>query len=171
MSGEVVRGCRRIVICGIPGAGKTWLGNELSKKLGLPVYHMDEDFGKYLGQGDIESRKPVILGKIDEVSGGAEWIIDGNYPSHTEAFAVRACRADLVLYLNFPIDFCVESIRRRGVANGEPSENVEALVDRVQNYAPLCEKMAEQITKIAGDKVIELRSRAEVEKFLKGVGR
>ncbi|TFK63463.1 hypothetical protein BDN72DRAFT_803248 [Pluteus cervinus] len=69
----------RIRIVGNSGVGKSTLGRQLSKILGIPYFGLDELFWK---PGWEKSSAEEFQGKLNKVlSEHSSWIIDGNYSS------------------------------------------------------------------------------------------
>ncbi len=97
----------RVLIIGPCGAGKSTLANELGKRLGLPVVHMDQINWQ---PGWIESSKDEIRARLETIFEGERWLIDGNYGG---TLAPRIQHADTVVYLDFPIRLCVTRVLRR----------------------------------------------------------
>jgi adenylate kinase family enzyme len=98
---------RRILIIGPCGSGKSTLARELSLKLGLPLFHMDQLNWK---PGWVESSKDEIREKLSSITATDRWLIDGNYGGTLEP---RLERADTILYLDYPIRLCVMRLLRR----------------------------------------------------------
>ena len=83
---------KRILIVGRGSAGKSTFAKALGKKLGLPVYHLDQHFWK-AGWEHREDMHGIHSGLI----ANDKWIIEGS----TEFLEERARRADLFIVLNF----------------------------------------------------------------------
>lgn len=98
---------QRVLIIGPCGAGKSTLARELSERLGLPLFHMDQLNWK---PGWIESTSDELGAKLAAVVARDAWVIDGNYGG---SLAPRLDRADTVIYLDFPIRLCVARLFRR----------------------------------------------------------
>jgi adenylate kinase family enzyme len=98
---------QRVLIIGPCGAGKSTLARELSRRLNLPVFHMDQLNWK---PGWLESSKDEIRAKLDAIITTDRWLIDGNYGG---TLSERLERADTVVYLDFPIRLCVMRMLRR----------------------------------------------------------
>lgn len=97
----------RILVVGIPGAGKSTLSNRLGEITGLPVIHLDKLFWR---PGWV---KPDILSwreKVKELVGGERWIIDGNYNSSLD---IRLPRAESIIMLDFPTLTAIRYIIKR----------------------------------------------------------
>jgi adenylate kinase family enzyme len=98
---------QRILIIGPCGSGKSTLARELGPKLRLPVFHMDQLNWK---PGWVESSKDEIRERLAAITTTDCWLIDGNYGGTLEP---RLERADIVLYLDYPIRLCVTRLLRR----------------------------------------------------------
>lgn len=98
---------QRVLILGCSGAGKTTLANELSRRTGLPVIHLDTEFFQ---PGWTEPDKQEWAAKVEELAARTQWIMDGNF---LDAAAPRLARADTVIFLDFPRWRCVWGIVRR----------------------------------------------------------
>ncbi|MEM7249428.1 MAG: adenylate kinase [Acidobacteriota bacterium] len=107
MSLKNLRSCRRILVVGCGGAGKSTLARRLGPLLGLPLVHLDTE---YWQPGWVMTPKDDWLRRLDELLTEPEWIMDGNYGS---SFARRLVRADAVIYLDFSRLLCVTRALRR----------------------------------------------------------
>ena len=92
---------KRIHIFGASGSGKTFLSKELSKRLKIKSYDLDEIFWKKNGnrKEDVkreEKERKLMLNKIIKKE---KWIIEGCYSSGVEDSIKRS---DLVVWLNPP---------------------------------------------------------------------
>ncbi len=85
----------RILIIGCPGSGKSTLTRALSRKLGLPLIHLDQLWWKegweHVTREEFDSRLAMAL-NMDR------WIIDGNY---SRTIPQRISRCDAIIYLDF----------------------------------------------------------------------
>lgn len=98
---------QRVLVIGPCGAGKSTLSSALGKKLGLPVFHMDQLNWR---PGWIEGGKEALRAKLDVIVKGESWLIDGNYGGTLDT---RLARADTVVYLDYPIRLCAWRLLRR----------------------------------------------------------
>lgn len=98
---------RRLLVIGPCGAGKSTLSKALGKKLGLPVYHMDQLNWQ---PGWVESSKDEIREKLAAIVVKEQWLIDGTYGG---TLAERLPYADTVIYLDYPIALCVKRLLQR----------------------------------------------------------
>jgi adenylate kinase family enzyme len=94
---------RRIHVTGGPGAGKSWLAQRLSRRLGL-VYH---DLDGIALQLQADMPRPVDFKELmrrrlplsKELAAGEAWISDG---SNLEASRPFHDRAEVIIYLTVP---------------------------------------------------------------------
>ena len=157
----------RIIIIGSPGSGKSTLARKLHDITKLPLYYLDMVFHKEdkttLSRVEFDERLSEIL-KRDT------WIIDGNYLRTMEK---RLQRADTVIWLDYPVEVCLEGARKRvgkkrddmpWVENGL-DEEFELLIKQF----PIATrpKIIELLNKYNDKEIIVFRSRADSEDFLK----
>lgn len=163
---------RKIAVVGIPGSGKTRLTKELAGVLNLSPFYMDVHFLRNFKGLDMKEKISLVSKGIEEETSKESWIIDGNYPSHGEALKLRMERADVVLYLNLPVDVCVENIQKRGYLDVEAmnaldsEESLEELIFQVQNYEEKNGKVKHALQTYASDKYVELNSKEDVDNFI-----
>ncbi|SHN54367.1 AAA family ATPase [Erythrobacter sanguineus] len=106
---------KRVIIIGPCGSGKSTLARELAPRMGLPLVHMDQ-----LGwqAGWVETEKAELRARLADAVAQDQWLIEGNYGS---TLAPRLERADIVIYLDFPIRLCLwRLIRRIARHRGQP---------------------------------------------------
>lgn len=98
---------KRIIVIGCPGSGKTTFSLELSRRLGLPLFHLDAIWHKadrtHITREEFDTR-------LGEILASEEWIIDGNY-SRTVERRISAC--DTVFLFDLPTEVCLEGVRAR----------------------------------------------------------
>ena len=98
----------KIIIIGNGGSGKSTLGNKLSIDLGIPVTHLDKLSWKKDFQNFSEDDFTIALFK--EMS-KPDWIIEG-WAYHSTVYE-RLKRADVIIYLKYPFEFCMnEAVKR-----------------------------------------------------------
>ena len=98
---------KRILIVGCPGSGKSTFARRLAECTGLKLVHLDMLF--WNADKTTVSQEIFIRRLADEMKGD-QWIIDGNYAS-TLRMRLEAC--DLVYFLDYPLELCLEGIRAR----------------------------------------------------------
>ncbi|MDE7336691.1 MAG: topology modulation protein, partial [Clostridia bacterium] len=99
--------CKRILIVGCGGAGKSTLARQLGSKLDLPVVHLDKLWWLPEWQNRSKEEFDVLLKKELEKP---FWIIDGNY---RRTFEQRLKYADYCIFLDYPTSLCIESVYNR----------------------------------------------------------
>ncbi|MCH9757123.1 MAG: AAA family ATPase [Gammaproteobacteria bacterium] len=86
----------RILIIGCAGAGKTTLSKQLSKKLQLPMIHLDKHFwNKNWGKPREEDWQETV----QQLCERKNWIMDGNY---TDILPLRLKHATSIIFLDTP---------------------------------------------------------------------
>lgn len=169
---------KRVVILGCSGAGKSTLARELGARLGLPVVHLDREFWR---PGWVEPDKAEWKAQLDALVAGEHWITDGNF---NNASAARFERCDTMIFLDFSRWLCLARVYRRAwrhLGRSRPDLNQgcpERLPDKVFLHyiwtwrALRREKTLALIEQArgSGKRAIILKNRAEVRRFLAGVG-
>ncbi len=109
------------MIFGLPGSGKSTFALKLSKRLHLPLYHLDKYFfvDNWV-ERDKEEFFRIQQGLVDQ----DKWIIDGNAIRSLE---MRYKRADLVLYMCYPRWQCIIKVFKR-LFTKDPT-----ILDRAEN--------------------------------------
>ena len=102
---------RRVLVIGIPGAGKSTFARALAAATGLPLIHLDREFWR---PGWTETPRETWRAKVAELAGRERWIIDGNYAGSLD---LRLPRADVVLWFDYPMPFCLRRAVWRAVTS------------------------------------------------------
>ena len=159
---------KKIIVIGCPGSGKSTVSRALHNKTGIPLYHLDR---LYWNADKTTVEKSVFLERLSDVLEKDEWIIDGNYGS-TMALRMAAC--DTVIFLDYPLDVCLDGIReRRGKPRSdmpwiETEEDAE-FIEFIKNYNEQQKtKVLELLEKCNDKNIIIFKSRAEADAFLNG---
>lgn len=164
---------KRILIIGCPGSGKSTLSRVLSKKLDLPILHLDRIF--HIDNTHQISRDELRV-KIQEfVEGHDYFIIDGNY---TATLSFRMQYADTIIFLDFPTETCLTNIIERtkpGVIRDDMApgfdntivdpEFVEFVSSFRENRLPRIYNMIKEFN----GKVIIIKTYDEMNSFLKSI--
>jgi adenylate kinase family enzyme len=168
---------KRILVIGSGGAGKSTVAARLGQLLKLEVIHLDKFYWR---AGWVEPSKEEWLQTVTALTNRESWIIDGNYGGTLE---LRMHRCDTIIFLDLSRFLCVWRIVKRNLryrrggrpdmAEGCPEKLDLEFVSWIWNYSRRSRpKVVELIRTHAGDKrVIWLRSKADVERFLSNPGR
>ena len=104
---DFCRNANRIAVIGISASGKTILSQHLSKKLNLPVFHMDSLYWQPNWQEVPES---VWRAKEVNIIRQDQWIVEG-YISKTSLD--RLMQADAIIYKDINgLSACVNGLKR-----------------------------------------------------------
>lgn len=170
---------RKIVLKGTSGAGKTTLGRELGRRLGVPFVELDA-----LHHGPNWSTEPVEVFRAKVRAAMAEapdgWVIDGNYD--TKLGDTVMAEADTIVWLDLPLPVKLLRTVRRSLGRWRRDEklwngNRETLrgwfADRDALFPYLVTSHGrhrrEWPARFARDpRVVRLRSDAEVRRWLEG---
>lgn len=165
---------QRVAVVGTGGAGKTTFATALAARTGLPVVHLDEH---YFRPGWVPTPRPEWRRWQEQRFAATRWIAEGSY-SHT--LDVRLGRADTVIILAPPAWRCVwsavwRSVRNRGRAIQAPGCPERLLIFDagfyrwIGGFSQERQQLDATVSRHAGHlAVIELRSRAEFDRFLEG---
>ncbi len=161
----------RIIIIGSCGAGKTTLSLELSKKLGLPLVHLDKlhHIG-FWQERPKEEFDELLVSELEK----PKWIIDGNY-NRTIPLRMKYC--DTVIFLDFSRLVCLWGVIKRLIKyhgktrpdmGGECRERFDPeFIKYVWNFNKLHRKnYLEMLDEAKDKKVIIFKNRREVKRFL-----
>ena len=159
---------KRVIVIGCPGSGKSTVSRALYNKTGIPLYHLDM---MYWNADKTTVEKSVFLERLFAVLEKDEWIIDGNYGSTME-LRMEAC--DTVIFLDYPLDVCLDGIReRRGkprsdmpwIETKEDSEFIEFIKSYSEQQKP---KVLELLEKYGDKNIVIFKSREQADAFLNG---
>ena len=159
---------QRIIVIGCPGSGKSTVSRALHNKTGIPLYHLDM---MYWNADKTTAEKSVFLERLSTVLEKDEWIIDGNYGSTME---LRMVACDTVIFLDYPLDVCLDGIReRRGkprsdmpwIETEEDSEFIEFIKNYNEQQKPI---VIELLGKYNDKNIVIFKSREQADAFLNG---
>jgi adenylate kinase family enzyme len=92
---------RRVLVIGIPGAGKSTFARALAARTGLPLIHLDKEFWQ---PGWKATPRSQWRARTAELAAGERWIMDGNYAGTLD---LRLPRADAVMSFDYPRLVCL----------------------------------------------------------------
>lgn len=159
---------KKVIVIGCPGSGKSTVSRALHNKTGIPLYHLDM---MYWNADKTTVEKSVFLERLSAVLEKDEWIIDVNYASTME---LRMAACDTVIFLDYPLDVCLDGIRERRakrrndlpwIETEEDSEFIEFIKNYNEQQKP---KVIELIKKYSDKNIIILESREQADAFLNG---
>ena len=166
---------KRVVILGPSGGGKSVLARRLAAKTGLPVVHLDVLF--WLPGWELAPREDAQR-KLDALVAEDRWIAEGDFLGRGSADP-RFGRADTVVFLDVPRRRCLYRVlRRRIVDRGRSRSDLPAgcregidldLIRWIWRYPS---EGGDRVRRVldsldANVRVHRLRSRADVERFLR----
>jgi adenylate kinase family enzyme len=166
---------RRVaIIASASGNGKTTLGRELARRLGVPFVELD---GLVHGPGWIETADDDLRAQLEPVLASAGWVIDGTYRRKVGDLVLDA--ADVVVWLDLPIRVWLPRLirrtwrrvgRREELWNGNRESLASAVWGRESLFAWALRthfrRRREWPDALAHLRVIRLRTPADVERFL-----
>lgn len=119
----------RIFIMGNGGSGKTWLAQELARKLKLPAVHLDDLhwMPNFAGERPREERNQLVA----HAAASDRWIMEGVYGTIIKQVLPRVTT---LIWLDVPDDECVANIRLRGITGGGTLEQFNELLDYTRRY-------------------------------------
>lgn len=156
----------RVLITGNGGSGKTWLGERLVQRLSVPLVRLDDLYwdGAYGGK---ERDKRVVFDEVARRAAEPYWVIEGVYGWLLPAALPRASE---FIFLDLPVDACLDNIRQRGNQGSGNEAAFAALLAWVAEY-PSRENSNSRLAHqrlwdaFEGTRTI-LRSREEVERYV-----
>ena len=157
---------KRVAVIGCPGGGKSTFSRALRDRVDLPLYHLD---AIYWRDDRTHLSREEFYPLMREIIAREEWIIDGNYQSTLE-WRIAAC--DLLIFLDYPAEVCLEGVRaRRGqkrsdmpwVEEGDDQEFLEFIRAFETESRP---RILEWIKKYPDKAVVTFRTREEAEGYL-----
>ena len=160
---------RHVAVIGCPGGGKSTFSRRLRDLTGLPLYHLD---AIYWRDDRTHLSREEFYPLMQEIIAREEWIMDGNYNATLE-WRISAC--DLLIFLDYPAEVCLEGVRaRRGqkrsdmpwVEEGDDQEFLEFIRAFETESRP---KILELIGKYPEKTVVTFRTREEADGFLAGL--
>ena len=155
----------KILVIGSAGSGKTTFSRLLSKKLNLPLIHLDKEYWK---AGWVKPEHNEWVEKVSAILVNDKWIIDGNYGSTLE---MRVEKADMIIFLDFKRLVCVSGVLKRVFKNRKKQRDdlPEGCIDKldfkflkwVWDFPKKYKPNIVNILNNCGKKVITLKTRKE----------
>lgn len=164
---------RRVIVIGSGGAGKSTFARRLAACTGLPLIHLDALYWK---AGWVEPAKEEWAATVERLVAGERWVMDGNYGGTLDR---RFAACDTVVFLDLPRTVCLRRVvgrwmkyrgrSRPDIAEGCPEQLSWEFVRWIWGYpATRRPGILQRLAALdAGQRVIILRTRAEVEDFFR----
>ena len=157
---------KRIIVIGCPGSGKSTFSRELNRITDIPLYYLDM---MYWNSDRTTVEKSVFIERLADTINKDEWIIDGNYGSTME-LRMQAC--DTVIFLDYPLDVCLDGIRER-IGKERPDmpwveyEEDHEFTEFIKSYNSQSRpKVMELLAKYSNKEIHIFKSRNEADEFL-----
>ncbi len=168
---------KRILVIGSGGAGKSTVATKLGQLLNIEVHHLDKFYWR---PGWVETPRDEWLQTVAELVDRDSWIIDGNYSGTLD---IRIRRCDTIVFLDLPRLLCLWRIMKRNLqyrrrqrpdmGKGCPEKIDREFVSWVWNFSRRSRPRVVELIREHSDgkRVVWLRSKADVRKFLSDPGR
>ena len=164
-----------MVIASASGNGKTTLGRQLAERLGVPFVELD---ALVHGPGWVETSDEDLRARLAPLLAGDGWVADGAYQHKLGDFVLD--QADTVVWLDLPLQVWLPRLTRRTwrrlrgrerLWNGNRESLRTAFWGR-ESLFPWAfrshfRRRREWPNALGGRHVVRLRSRHEVEAFLR----
>ncbi|MBS1493426.1 MAG: hypothetical protein JST55_07945 [Bacteroidetes bacterium] len=170
-----ISGYKKIIILGNGGSGKSTLGDTLSNRLKIPVYHLDQL--TFNSNWTAISEKEFI-DKLKGILNTEQWIVEGW--SFNSTIPMRADAADLIIYLEFNIWLCYWYALKRHLQYtfkqnpyDPPNSNIRKKTRRMikamwmvhKVYEPQLRELLKQYSE--SKKIIRVKNRKELNQIFK----
>lgn len=180
MKGEERLGTR-VNLVGVSGSGKSTVGQELARKLGVPYVEVDAlNHGPNWTEATPEELRAKVEATMDA---GAGWVLDGNY-EHKLGDAILS-RADTLVWLDLPLRTVLARLLRRTrtrirdhveLWNGNKESWRTALVGReslfvwaIRRHFHHRRNLPSRLARHPNLTVVRLRSPREVSRWLESI--
>ncbi|HVF47034.1 MAG TPA: DNA topology modulation protein [Pyrinomonadaceae bacterium] len=165
---------KKIMVVGSGGAGKSTFSKHLGEILGIEVIHLDQ---LYWRPNWIDTPKDEWAAMVRDLVKRETWIMDGNFGG-TRQIRLNAC--DTAIWLDIPRAICMYRVLKRAIVyrNRSRPDMAEGCNERldwdfirwVWNYPKRARtRIAKELEQAPGKRIVILRSRRDVERFLSGM--
>jgi uridine kinase len=118
------------LIVGNSGSGKSWLSRELGERLRIAAIDLDSIHWEPEGF-EVARDKDAARLAVRQIAARENWIIEGVY-----GWLAReaASRATTLIWLDIPVEECLENLRLRGARSPGEVESFAALLAWAADY-------------------------------------
>jgi adenylate kinase family enzyme len=166
---------RRVaIVSSASGCGKTTLGRDLARRIGVPFHELD---ALNHGPGWTEATPEELRALVEPLLAEPTWVVDGSYRSKLGDLVLE--HADLVVWLDLPVRVWLPRLIRRTLrrvvtreelwsGNRESLRNVFLSRNSLLLYALRSYPRRRRLypTELAAFDVVRLRSPREVRRWL-----
>lgn len=159
---------KKILIIGLPGAGKSTFAKKLSEITKIPLYHIDLIYHK---EDKTTVSRFEFNFRVSEILNEFSWIIDGHYLSTLEK---RLAKCDTVFFFDLPTDICLEGAKARVGKKRDDFPWIETELDYkflewIKNFRQDQIPETKHLLNLYNKKinVITFKSRNEADEYLK----
>lgn len=162
---------KKVVVVGSGGAGKSTFSRRLGEITGLEVIHLDS---VYWRPNWTEPPKDAWAATVARLIQRDSWIMDGNFGGTRE---LRMRAADTIIFLDLPRRLCLYRGAKRAILyygrrRPDMAGGCNERLDRefllwIWNYPKTSRvRLLAELEKLPNKRIVVLRSRADVRKFL-----
>lgn len=161
----------RILIIGCPGSGKSTLSKQVSKRLNLPILHLDRIF--HIDNQRHISREELTKKIRQFIDKNKRFIIDGNYSGTLD---LRMEHADTIIFFDIPTNICLKNVMNRIMEN-KPRDDIapgfdnsvynQDFIDYIKTFKKDKQPYIEECIKEFDGEIIRIESYNDAEKLLK----
>jgi adenylate kinase family enzyme len=171
---EAARPRRIAIVATASACGKTTLGRELARRLGVPFVELD---ALHHGPGWTEATAEELRAKVEPLVAGEGWVIDGGYWDKLGDLVLGS--SDLVVWLDLPLRVWLPRLVRRTLrrvvrreelwnGNRETLRNVFFSRDSLVWYSlrTYGRRRRTYPQRLAPHATVRLRTRKEIDRWL-----
>jgi adenylate kinase family enzyme len=114
----------RILILGNSGSGKSWLSRKLGERLKIAPIDLDTVHWEP-GGFQVARHKDVAKARVRQIASQDIWIMEGVYGWLAQEILSRATA---LIWLDMPLEECLDNLRRRGPNSGSDEKSFAALM-------------------------------------------
>jgi adenylate kinase family enzyme len=168
---------KRVAVIGTSGAGKTTVGRSIAGQLDVPFIELD---ALHWGPDWTEATADELRARVEPIVASDAWVIDGAYRGKIGDLVIA--QAEVVVWLDLPVYVWFPRLflrtlgriaRREAFLNGNRETVQQAFFSRdsLLLYALRSHRRRRRLypTALEEYNVVRLRSRDEVELFLRGL--